>query len=85
MESQGILPETSNFYCLPGRAGGTPNGFGATSPKKPRGGYGQHHYHFAEHGLDEPAEREKLRPYMLHSGTITDPQSAPMGSPPRTA
>jgi hypothetical protein len=21
----GIPPETSNFYCLPGRAGGTPN------------------------------------------------------------
>jgi hypothetical protein len=29
MESQGIPPETSNFYCLPGRAGGTPNGLEA--------------------------------------------------------
>jgi hypothetical protein len=25
MESRGIPPEMSNFYCLPGRAGGTPN------------------------------------------------------------
>jgi hypothetical protein len=24
MESRAIPPETSNFYCLPGRAGGTP-------------------------------------------------------------
>jgi hypothetical protein len=24
MDSLGIPPETSNFYCLPGRAGGTP-------------------------------------------------------------
>jgi hypothetical protein len=25
MDSRGIPPETSNFYCLPGRAGGSPN------------------------------------------------------------
>jgi hypothetical protein len=25
MDSRGPPPETSNFYCLPGRAGGTPN------------------------------------------------------------
>jgi hypothetical protein len=24
MDSRGIPPETSNFYCLPGRAGGFP-------------------------------------------------------------
>src|ERR1035438_7877693 len=24
-QSQGILPELSNFYCLPGRAGGSPD------------------------------------------------------------
>ena len=24
MDSRGTPPETSNFYCLPGRAGGTP-------------------------------------------------------------
>jgi hypothetical protein len=28
----GIPPETSNFYCLPGRAGGTPNVLGERSP-----------------------------------------------------
>jgi hypothetical protein len=28
MESRGLPPETSNFYCLPGRAGGTPNVLG---------------------------------------------------------
>ena len=28
MDSHGILPDTSNFYCLPGRAGGTPNVLG---------------------------------------------------------
>jgi hypothetical protein len=28
MESRGIPPEMSNFYCLPGRAGGTPNVLG---------------------------------------------------------
>ncbi len=25
MDSREIPPETSNFYCLPGRAGGSPN------------------------------------------------------------
>ena len=54
---------------------------GSCVAKKRRGGYGQHHYHFAEHGLDEAAEREKFRPYMLHFGTVTEPQSTPAGSP----
>jgi hypothetical protein len=33
MDSQGILPETSNFYCLPGRAGGSPNVLGGTGAR----------------------------------------------------
>ncbi len=31
-ESLGGLPNMSNFYCLPGRAGGTPFGLGSASP-----------------------------------------------------
>jgi hypothetical protein len=26
MDNRGLPPQTSNFYCLPGRAGGTPMG-----------------------------------------------------------
>jgi hypothetical protein len=26
MDNRGLPPKTSNFYCLPGRAGGTPMG-----------------------------------------------------------
>jgi hypothetical protein len=32
MESLGLPPETSNFDCLPGRAGGTPGVLAASSP-----------------------------------------------------
>jgi len=30
MDNRGLPPQTSNFYCLPGRAGGTPMGINLT-------------------------------------------------------
>ncbi|WP_428531274.1 sulfotransferase family protein [Rhodopila sp.] len=35
---------------------------------RPNGGYGEHSYHFEDHGLDEQQERAKFRPYMVHFG-----------------
>jgi hypothetical protein len=35
-ESLGGLPNMSNFYCLPGRAGGTPFGLGQSRKALPR-------------------------------------------------
>ncbi len=32
MDNRGLPPETSNFCCLPGRAGGTPGGISRTKP-----------------------------------------------------
>ena len=34
MDGRRPPPETSNFYCLPGRAGGTPNVLGATGDEE---------------------------------------------------
>ena len=38
----------------------------------PNGGYGPRHYAFADHGLDEAAERERFRPYMLRFGIAAE-------------
>ncbi len=38
---------------------------------KPKGGYGEHSYHFADHGLREAEERAKFRPYMVRFGVAT--------------
>jgi hypothetical protein len=40
--------------------------------RQPNGGYGAHSYSFADHGLDEAAERERFRPYMLHFGIASE-------------
>jgi hypothetical protein len=32
--------------------------------QKPRGGYGEHHYRFADHGLDPVEERRRFARYM---------------------
>jgi hypothetical protein len=42
---------------------------------KPNGGYGEHSYHFEDHGLDEQQERAKFRPYMVRFGVT--PETAP--------
>ena len=39
---------------------------------RPKGGYGEHHYHFEDHGLDEQQERAKFRPYMVHFGVAAE-------------
>jgi hypothetical protein len=39
---------------------------------KPKGGYGEHSYHFEDHGLDEAAERAKFRPYMVRFGVTAE-------------
>jgi hypothetical protein len=48
---------------------------GAFVAGKPNGGYGDHSYHFEDHGLNEKQEREKFRPYMVRFGVTTE--SAP--------
>jgi hypothetical protein len=40
--------------------------------ERPNGGYGAHSYAFADHGLDEAAERERFRPYMLRFGIASE-------------
>jgi hypothetical protein len=32
MDNRGLPPKRSNFYCLPGRAGGTPMGIRQIAP-----------------------------------------------------
>ena len=39
---------------------------------RPNGGYGGRDYGFADHGLDEAAERKRFRPYMLRFGIATE-------------
>jgi hypothetical protein len=39
---------------------------------KPKGGYGEHSYHFEDHGLDEQEERARFRPYMVRFGVTTE-------------
>jgi hypothetical protein len=50
--------------------------------ERPNGGYGPRNYAFADHGLEEAAERERFRPYMLRFGVAAEQAS---GQPqPRT-
>ena len=39
---------------------------------RPRGGYAEHLYRFEDHGLNEQAEREKFRPYMIQFGIAAE-------------
>jgi hypothetical protein len=50
---------------------------------KPNGGYGEHHYDFADHGLDEQEERAKFRPYMVRFGVTAEvpPRRGAMQTP----
>ena len=45
--------------------------------ERPNGGYGPRHYAFADHGLNEAAERERFRPYMLRFGIAAETGSGP--------
>jgi hypothetical protein len=47
-------------------------GIGDFVAAKPKGGYGDHHYTFESHGLNEAEEREKFRPYMVHFGIAAE-------------
>jgi hypothetical protein len=40
---------------------------------RPNGGYGPRAYRYADHGLDEAAEREKFRPYVVRFGIAAEP------------
>lgn len=67
------------------RLGGVPQAQVVTAieqyiASRPRGGYGEHHYTFADHGLDEAAEREKFRPYMTRFGIVPEGDSGRVGS-----
>ena len=42
---------------------------------RPNGGYGQHSYNFADHGLNETEERERFHPYMAHFGIAAESSS----------
>ena len=44
----------------------------AYAASKPKGGYGPRNYAFEDHGLDEAAERERFRPYMLRFGIAAE-------------
>ncbi|WP_428485497.1 sulfotransferase family protein [Rhodopila sp.] len=37
-----------------------------------KGGYGEHSYHFEDHGLEEQQERAKFRPYMIRFGVTAE-------------
>jgi hypothetical protein len=52
---------------------------------KPKGGYGEHSYHFETHGLDEQEERARFRPYMVRFGITAETTSAgrPVAEPPQ--
>ncbi|HET6307098.1 MAG TPA: sulfotransferase, partial [Rhodopila sp.] len=39
---------------------------------KPKGGYGEHSYHFENHGLNEQEERARFRPYMVRFGITAE-------------
>jgi hypothetical protein len=39
---------------------------------RPKGGYGDHHYKFQDHGLQEQEERDRFRPYMLRFGVTAE-------------
>lgn len=39
---------------------------------RPKGGYGEHHYHFEDHGLNENDERARFRPYMVRFGVTAE-------------
>jgi hypothetical protein len=43
----------------------------------PRGGYGEHRYHFEDHGLDEQRERARFRPYMVRFGITAEASPRP--------
>lgn len=45
---------------------------------RPRGGYGEHRYHFSDHGLNEEQERARFRPYMVRFG-VTPEKTARSG------
>ena len=42
---------------------------------RPRGGYGDHHYNFEDHGLDEMRERANFRSYMIRFGVTAEATS----------
>ena len=50
---------------------------------KPKGGYGEHSYHFEDHGLDEQEERAKFRPYMVRFGVAAETAPPAVGCPCR--
>lgn len=43
---------------------------------RPNGGYGEHHYDFADHGLDAATERERFRPYTDRFGIPSEAGAA---------
>jgi hypothetical protein len=50
---------------------------------RPKGGYGEHSYHFEDHGLDEEEERARFLPYMVGFGVTaeTAPARRPVVAP----
>jgi hypothetical protein len=43
---------------------------------QPNGGYGKHSYRFEDHGLNEEAERDRFRPYMIRFGITAETASS---------
>ncbi len=53
-------------------APGTTAAIEAYVAARPKGGYGEHSYHFEDHGLDEQVERARFRPYMVRFGVTAE-------------
>jgi hypothetical protein len=55
--------------------------------ERPNGGYGEHSYHFEDHGLNEAEERAKFRPYMVRFGVTaeTAPRRRDVPAPERVS
>ena len=48
---------------------------------RPKGGYGDHHYNFHDHGLEEQEERARFRPYMVRFGVTAETAPRPKSAP----
>lgn len=57
---------------------------GAYVASRPNGGYRHAAYRFADHGLDQAAEREKFQPYMRHFGIEPEDRTATAPAPRRS-
>jgi hypothetical protein len=70
MGNRGLPPQTSNFYCLPGRAGGTPMGMPNEAVYRTHGcvDQGQHNGPARRRGETVPNTGAIMLPYEMSIG-----------------